>query len=280
MLDAGIYLFHMPAFFFLSGYVFYGANRPWGSFLKRLTLRMALPYCVWSVVLVSLKLLARGHVVHPITPLTYLDIVYSPVSPFWFLYSLMIVQLIARIILRNCGESILLMSGFIAFCGHVIFPGGGEVVRGVLGFLLFFGLGRFVHAKGLISRPTCWSMLYGLASFGVMEWLCLWGGLRYARSIRSLAAIPLVLALAWVFSGIGNTYMIRSRPLQCVGRKTLQVYCIHPLILGVCLIIFSSHHFVNLPTYLAVTTIVGVVGPLLLFAAMERLRIAHYTGLF
>jgi fucose 4-O-acetylase-like acetyltransferase len=67
--DAWIYTFHMPLFFFLSGlFLFRSTRKPWKEFTSDKIRTIAYPYFVWSAITITIKSALGGpkHHAYPI----------------------------------------------------------------------------------------------------------------------------------------------------------------------------------------------------------------------
>lgn len=93
-----IYTFHMPLFFFASGFLFAATERPVGyaSFMKRKFLRLMVPYFAASVVIICFKLLTErggdgGALDNPVTVRAFLEMFWMPSAGYflWFIWALM-----------------------------------------------------------------------------------------------------------------------------------------------------------------------------------------------
>ncbi len=93
-----IYTFHMPLFFFASGFLFAATWRPegYGAFMRRKFLRLMVPYFSASVVIISFKLLTeRGGdasaLDNPVRPEAFLEMFWYPSAGYflWFIWALM-----------------------------------------------------------------------------------------------------------------------------------------------------------------------------------------------
>jgi fucose 4-O-acetylase-like acetyltransferase len=69
-IDAWIYSFHMPLFFFLSGLFLFRsvAEKSWGSFVADKIRTIAYPYFIWSVMTLMIKAALGATTNHPYTP--------------------------------------------------------------------------------------------------------------------------------------------------------------------------------------------------------------------
>lgn len=94
-LNKVIYTFHMPVFMFASGYVFMYTRKTGGDYshmLKKKVRRLLVPYLSTSVIIITIKLLTESsmNVENPVTPLSYLKILYLPEAGYflWFIWAL------------------------------------------------------------------------------------------------------------------------------------------------------------------------------------------------
>ena len=89
-----IYTFHMPLFMFASGYVYMATRKdaPYGGFLLKKARRLMVPYLATSAIVITIKLLSQGglSVDNPVTPLSYLKMLYRPEAGafLWFIWAL------------------------------------------------------------------------------------------------------------------------------------------------------------------------------------------------
>lgn len=81
--DQAIYLFHMPAFFLISGYTFAGLNRPWFDFIGKLAKSILLPYFIWSAVLIVMIIMLSGVANADANWFDLARIIYQPYSIFF-----------------------------------------------------------------------------------------------------------------------------------------------------------------------------------------------------
>lgn len=154
-----IYTFHMPLFFFISGFLFQNSRRVeidgLGKWIKDKFIRLLVPYFFWSLIAIVPKyylenrsIAGLGHAV--------IDLAINPRAGvwghFWFLPVLFLTYAIfgvAKVLIRN--EKCSVYGGFAVSVIYYILP----VTTGVLGLadlrssLVFFSVGMIVNR----SRP-------------------------------------------------------------------------------------------------------------------------------
>lgn len=102
-IDIIIYLFHMPLFMCLSGYLYcmkenkFNLNEYRKFELKKI-INLSIPYFVFYVLFIALNVLASGNVNHKRSFSDLLNMFNSPMAPFWFLYALLSIFIIIPII--------------------------------------------------------------------------------------------------------------------------------------------------------------------------------------
>lgn len=94
MIVEAIYTFHMPAFLFVSGYVYIATKKEesYLSFLYKKVRRLLIPYFSTSAIVITIKLLTQSfmYVENPITANAYIEMFYIPVAGYflWFVLAL------------------------------------------------------------------------------------------------------------------------------------------------------------------------------------------------
>lgn len=93
-INKAIYAFHMPAFMFISGYVYLLSLKKdsYVTFLAKKFKRLLIPYFVVSTIVISLKILSQSHmyVQNPVGLEAYLRMFYLPEAGYflWFIFAL------------------------------------------------------------------------------------------------------------------------------------------------------------------------------------------------
>jgi fucose 4-O-acetylase-like acetyltransferase len=268
----------MPLFFLLSGYVFSGLQYPFSEFLKRLASRIGLPYFIWAVTLISIKSVTNGIVNHPVSSGDYFKLLYDPVSPFWFLYALFFIQLAARVLAGKLGDWEFLLLSLFAFGLHFITKGGGEAIQGVLEFMAFFALGRLLSANNAFRgiSPSIGWLAFG--SMGIIECLCLWGGIQYMSIVGRLAGFALAILALAAFSAGSSNPVFGFDWVQFIGKNTLPIYCMHVIFTGFSRVLLVRLGITSLALHLLGGTLAGIVIPLLIYVAAQKMQVAQWLG--
>ena len=87
-----IYAFHMPLFFIVSGYLTKFSKAE--NIIKRKLISYGIPYVVFSLLIVVLKILANRFVNNKLTILDFIKIIWFPITSLWFVYALLIISVL------------------------------------------------------------------------------------------------------------------------------------------------------------------------------------------
>jgi fucose 4-O-acetylase-like acetyltransferase len=225
-----VYAFHMAVFFFLSGF-FFTVRDPWQT-LKRLVLRLFVPYCIFLILYgVGLHFAGR-YGVQTAGSLDSLDVLslvqlvlIKPMGGFWFVHNLLAFQFIF-ILATVLAQWLKVVPAFAAGMGllgvacllfEALTPWG-------IGFLL---LGQFWR---VVSWPLLTKPLLGLGA--VVLFLVTDVGWYWEYwPLRVLLALCVLAALLYAGQRYVHTAVVQG--MVYVGQRTLPILLLHPYFIGV-----------------------------------------------
>lgn len=165
----GIYSFHMPLFFMVSGYLYEmtwneNKNASWERIHHKFWDMMIL-YIVFSLLFWSIKTLAAAHVQmnHIISVEELLMIPVAPLSYLWFLYVLMALFVIVPVMVQRVKQKGILFAIFTV--GYLLMGDVGIVGRIFYGGF-YFVLGNWLRQRNLetmMVRPKRELLLIGIS---------------------------------------------------------------------------------------------------------------------
>ncbi|MBF2083044.1 acyltransferase family protein [Thermoleptolyngbya sp. C42_A2020_037] len=275
-LDQWIYAFHMPLFFFLSGYLAErSVSKPLGTVVSSKLRAIAYPYFLWSAIQETLRHLA-GISDQPLSSLW--RIVYSPILQFWFLYVLFAVSLVYLLLRKLKVPVAVCFAGFaLLFASEFV-----DLSLGPWPVLYMIRLNAVYFALGAIASGVDWvgrlqkvqrSILLPSAFFGF--------------SLIALAAIVNLTSLeAWLFPlavlGIVASLSLaayledlqRISFLQTWGLRSLEIFVAHTIFTAATRIVLQKGMNLNQPViHIIVGTALGLGASLLLYRLSVQLRI-------
>lgn len=271
-----IYGFHMPLFFFISGYLLRyvhpdaGEMRLWGrgGYLTRKARRLLVPYVVISSIFFVPKAWLSKYTVRPL-PLSlesYLDQLLYPYhnvfGAYWFLPTLFLIFVLftlgAKIIGKNrVGEqSGILIPIFIALNILIAFDHDSLLNwKGVLFYTVYFYLGWVYRSRRRDKwRPSAAPKI-AVATFIVSIATLFVPSFTGLDFIVAVNGIFLTIALAKIYERQGYTF------LNHLYGHTFHIYLYSGFFQIACLQVLL--HFVPLPpiVYIPLATIAGIYGP-------------------
>jgi len=287
LLFYGVYVFHMPLFFFLSASLIYGrvVANPRRVLSSSLT-KIAWPYFVWATVQIVVLIEASGAINHAQTRgfgASVIRLLWAPHAQFWFLYVLFFLHMTVLVAGRIGGK---LLFGFVmasVYAACMLSSAVSGFVTFYVGLvsLLFYTLGVcfgdvLLKANWPIRRPLPLLAICGLIWFGAA-----WAVWATQADFYAPGALP--AAFAGTAAVIIIARSLRDRPaaiLSYLGRRAMTIYVMHVLFVAGSRILLVQHlHVENPVAILPIICIVGVLGPLAAYAILGRLRLRSALGL-
>lgn len=247
-----IYSFHMPLFFYLSGFLFSADkyNSTW-EFVKRKAQTLLLPYfsffvliyTYWLVVIQKAWLDPIG-IFEPITNLFYGSThLLTVFTPLWFLPALFIVEVLFYLLYKNTKNWLIYSSILVAVVGYLIsiwFKGGliWSIDTAMVAILFFmFGFNtKNLMSKNLVSLKNIILCALILVFFGINLWFFKINGTVDLLNNQYHNFIWFVLSAT---GGIGGLVLVsllmgktKNKIMDIIifaGRNSLIILAFHPI---------------------------------------------------
>ncbi|STQ89931.1 acyltransferase family protein [Iodobacter fluviatilis] len=229
-IDAIIYGFHMPLFFFLSGYLFIQSAQRWNSkklFFNKID-SILYVYIIWSLIQGAVEVMLSRYTNAGIDGASVLSLFWEPRAHFWFLYALFFIfifiiyfkdWIVKNITITFVCSLLILFFLPLTKIAAIDLPAH---------FIVFFVFGMLIKQNAKFLRVNKWMMVIYLA-FAVFTFLL-------ARTIHESDIINRMLMFVYSLScilllssfciGIGDKYGFIMR----VGQASLAIYLIHVIV--------------------------------------------------
>lgn len=287
VIDYVIYAAHMPVFFFLSGLFFEqslkkGAGKFWSGRAKTIVY----PYLLWSVLQGSVQVMisGTGATNGGMTWARLGEILWSPLSPFWFLYALFFANLFAYVIRSitpsRTGMLVALALSFAAFLLSFRFPNLpvlNDVTYAIFYFLLgcvtgLAGVRRLISMAGRLWMPFM---------------LCYVGGAIGCFMLSVPERLPLPAAFLGLAAFLATGALIERSSferlhfwLQMLGACSMGIFVLHILVIGFTrAVLVRLFHIDQAGVLLVLLTVTGVLVPSVVVTIAHRLRIGSLLGI-
>ena len=266
-----LYAFHVPLFFAVSGWLFAlrGRQKTPGAFFRRRMMSLLVPYLVFALAVWIGKSLFASYVMAQVSLDDLLSVFTTPFTYLWFIYVLFFVEMAAYALerlLRGRTAVVFVLTAAAGFLSCV-YPRYLDVVNKVLFYLPIFCLGMLCADRRVqLCRMRCWipavllflalSPVYMQAQEDYVRWL------------------PISLAGAAVWLGVFIWLNDRSpAALQAVGRRSMYVYIIHPVVLNLVRMVLMRLGVQAQSVWLVLQLACGVLLPMTYALAADRFRV-------
>jgi fucose 4-O-acetylase-like acetyltransferase len=242
-IDAWIYAFHMPLFFFLSG-LFARSLRnktPQDFFNSRWTI-LVHPYLLWSLIIHGTRTIAgMTDLSWPQFLANFWKVSYEPIGIFWFLYVLCLISSLYYLLFSNpwiktLNRSwVLVISTIASYSAYLIFKDAiaWEPLRRSLAFFPYFCLGSLcqdlpsILSTLMTKRSHRWQVM--VAGLGAVT-LGTIGNLWRPESgdpnlLLASFGILAISALAQEMAAAKQWDLVKL-----LGARSLQIYVLHTLV--------------------------------------------------
>lgn len=243
-----VYLFHVPCFFFASGYL-YDNRRPktWDGYFRfiiKKLIALGLPYFVCSIayVLFSSVMSSDMHTAYSFDAIMGLWV--SPVAQYWYLYALFEIFVIVPLVELICGRIdrrwILLVSVVCA----LLVRADTVCIDYIMMYTCFFYMGAYcnqtdVVKKDFFAQKSAVHLLFAgcalsIAVYAAYQMIVAYTDFTVAvnYALRGLTRMLLVITVVWISYAVSRMQNGASRFLIWLSKYSLYIYLFHTWFTG------------------------------------------------
>lgn len=219
----------MPLFFVASGFLFNLKER-WNVIIYKKTFRILIPYLAFSIITLVLRTVFASYTNSGAPSITKVLISVLTGGYYWFLYGLMVMMIICRL-LGTKQRLIIIALGSI-FISIVLPENSPIIVQKIFHYLFFFISGVFMKSVYHSISINNWKFYLIVSLFSFVIYVTL-GNYQYI--IVKLYIAPTFGCIAfWSISIVIRKCFKRELFLSYFGRYSLQYYLNHLLIVLPC----------------------------------------------
>lgn len=295
--------FRMPLFFIISGMFVMASltKRGLPTFIETKGRTILYPYFLWGVLQISIQLLLKDYVNADRTPLSYLNLLYSPrlVDQFWYLYALFNVTVLYALVSYSFKpkKMIHLLLGIVMFAISVyVYQQQINLyfVGDILHYYIFLAvgdvIGSFVINKNNSSKLSSYKwLLLLLIPFVATQYYYLVNNIPSAETnydfVEYYQPVQFILiALVGAFFIIVLSFTLQRinklKWLHVLGSHSLYIYVSHVMVLAATRIFMTKVLNINsVPLLLIAGILMGLLIPVVLYKIAIKLNMGWLFSL-
>jgi fucose 4-O-acetylase-like acetyltransferase len=290
---AAIYTFHMPLFFFISGYLSRNIlTQTTGNFAKSTVISIVVPYIIWSVVFILINVTSSAATNQlKLVDVERILLPQTAVSVYWFFYCMFLVRL-AYFLIGKARSTLVIP---LAACFFVMYlfdflvqqfsPAmtAGEFAEGFFQKMLmggaFFGAGLIAALKTNVFDLTVSPRLLGIWFAG---WIAVTIAIVQRPGLVALAPFAACLGVACFVSLAYNNDVkghIKIPLLSFIGKASIAIYVSHVIAAAATRVVLIKFGVTDGSIHVLLGTASGIFFPSCLFIMANFLGVAPFVGL-
>lgn len=283
-----IYVFHMPLFMCLSGYLYekytkIGSWKEYFKFIKKKLINLGVPYFIFYIAFVLINMLFASSVNSPRGIDDILNILTNPMPPFWFLYALFFIFLIIPLLeklLKNSTYVILILA-IILHIGNIFVETGIYAIDIVCEYLVYFYLGAIISKKLQAKEfSTNYTIILGILFVALTLGYC-YLKINSILNESILDVLKFILAIYGTFISIAifrklTVYLKNNYIINKIAKNTFPIYLMHTIFSAGMRIVLLKIGITNFYIHVILGLVLGIIGPIIV---AEILKITRYGNI-
>lgn len=280
-IDTIIYLFHMPLFMCLSGYLYsktvhIESIKDYINFIKKKIMNLGIPFVVFYVLHIGINLLFSNSVNHKVGQQELFSMFTNPIPPFWFLYALFFIFLVIPLLekLLKDNYSVVMIFTAILLLVNTIYKTNIYAIDIMMQYGFYFYLGVIMNKrlkKNIITGKINIIIEIGIyIILATMYWCC---KSTNTAIVNKILAIP--LAIGGIITSIhiftkSSEILNKNIIWKIISKYTFQIYLLHTIFTAGTRIVLMKLALNNFYLQFTIGMIVGIVGPIIIAFIAEK----------
>ena len=274
--DRLVYGFHMPLFFFLAGLFVakWSASAPKIA-IKQKLLILAYPYFLWSIIQGGINIVLSGYTNSAMDLKTLLNIIFFPISQFWFLYVLFFIYLLYYLLKKFLNiKTIFLISLFMFFLSPFI---NFWVFKLIFSNFVFFTSSSLIFSKfnlkNLENICTAKILLIAFIIFSLSNYVFISNYKNMGIFIKNIISLPIGF-IGIIFCMVLASVLAKNNilpKLKYLGSLSMVIYLAHTIFsAGTRIVLLKLFYIDNIYLLIFFGVLFGVFLPVLLYEVSTR----------
>lgn len=278
-----IYLFHMPLFMCLSGYLYCMKNKKltlqeYKKFEIKKIINLSIPYFVFYILYVVINVIFSTSVNNPKKIEDLVNIFNNPISPYWFLYALLSIFIVVPILEKICkyNQKYVLAIFLILKVLSFYIKSKIYIIYSIMNWGIYFYLGAYFIKKERINKKiNTWKMCV---------YICIYIGLGILYSIyysKMSQGINEIVRLFFAIAGIDICIKIfkninKIRILDTFKNYTFQIYLTHTIFAAGFRIVLLKIGITSYFVHFVIGLLASIYIPVLLAKIFEKTKYLNF----
>ena len=286
-LDKFIYLFHMPLFMCLSGYLYKKTTdiktyKDYGKFAYKKLLNLGIPYVFFYILYLCINLIFSNDVNTAMGKNEFLNILTKPIAPYWFLYILLIIFLIIPLIeklLKKNTKLVFILTLAINIY-NIIFPIQIYVLNMLAQYMFYFYLGSIIQqrvqqksTKNINSKISLKLIIVNMLIY--IGLLIVYFNIKFGNNyviellIKLLMAIYGIIICLYIFRTVD---LSKSKYWESISKYTFQIYLMHTIFTAATRILLLKLSITNFYIHFVLGLTIGIIGPIIIGIILNKIK--------
>lgn len=280
----GIYAFHMPLFFIISGFVFALAYSCQDGTLKSPGIKlqianMLILYFLWNILFGAGKILFSAYVANPYQLSSLLWVPLRAVDLSWYLYVLIFCYLLTLLVWNKAPAAALFVVSMVCCLirDWSFLPISSITLFSVPMYYVFFLFGFLLqqHPAALdkLSKPAAVLLNFAAGAGILCVWQLTvkpgesfpWSGIPFVGALMAFALSASLIGLFKKLSAIAS-----FRVLSLIGFNSLEIYVMHPFVLKLMRLILPRLGITGFCVSILLCFLVSSAAPILVSSALKK----------
>lgn len=278
-----IYIFHMPLFMCLSGYLYkkYTKITNWKEYLKfvkKKFINLGIPYVIFYISYVFINMIFSSSVNSQKGIQDLLNIVTNPMPPFWFLYALFFIFLVIPILERifKNNKNIIILILFLVNIINMYLQTGIYAIDIVAEYAIYFYFGVYLSDK-LKNSYKSKNVTILLIVFITLSLLYCYIVLNNIITNNITILFKFLLAIIGIIVNIQlfkniSSYIEKYKLFYLLSKYTFPIYLMHTIFSAGTRIVLLKLNFNNFYIHFIFGLVIGIIGPIIVAKILEIIK--------
>ena len=281
-----IYLFHMPVFFCISGYLYERGKKEfsWSNYKKfeiKKIINLVIPYVTFYLLFVGINMMFSDSVNNPRGIQDILNMFNNPMAPYWFLYALLSIFIAMPLIEKIFKDKkyIILLVLLLLKVTSIFIKTNIYFLDSIFSNAIYFYIGNFINIKinNMETKKIKQIMYNVLLTIGYLVIAII----IYANIDRIneniLELIKIVLAISGTYICISIFRNIKKcKILDTMKQYTFQIYLLHTIFAAGIRIVMFKLGIQNYVIHFIVGLLASIYGPVLVGIICEKTKYLNF----